>query len=537
MNKSRLLLIVKVQLLSYFGINKAIKSKDPSERPKLIRRAILSILVLGYLCWVSYTYSRTIADVMSMTGGPISAVPAAMFMAASLLMLITGIYQGGKTLFAYKDYDQLVSMPVSVAAVAASRIFLLYSYDLLFSVLLIAPAGVVYAMIVRPAPLFYPVYFILMLLTPVIPLIISAVFGTLVTAFSSKIKRFGTAVNIILSLAIIGVFVFLPMTMEMDSVALGGKIETLMGLINSRYPPTAMFISAIEDLNMLSFFSFILISVCLFALFSFAIAARYRQLCSRVKSSGSSRKVELGEIRQSSQLSALYKRELHRYFSSSIYVLNTSIGLILGIVGCAVLLFGGGMSNLLGPETGLNGMDSVIRDISPAIIAVLVCMSNTTGSSISLEGGSIWIIKSMPVSVVTVIWSKIMVNLSLTLPATIICGILLTIALKITGLQLVMLFVVPALYAFFAAVFGIYVNLKLPKLDWQNEAEVVKQSMASIISMFGAAVMPIAVIILAITVEGIGRTIVACSAAIPLILAVFILEYLYINGERLLKKL
>jgi ABC-2 type transport system permease protein len=537
MNKSRLFLLVKVQILSYFGINKAVHSKDPSERPRLIRRAVLGVVVLGYLCWASYTYSRTIADVMTAAGGPLSAVPAAMFMAASLLMLITGIYQGGKTLFVYKDYDQLISMPVSVASVAASRIFLLYTYDLLFSVLLIAPAGVVYALLVHPAPLFYPVFIILMILAPVIPLIISAIIGTAVTAFSSRIKKFGTAVNIILSIAVVGVFVFLPMTMDMDAAALGSTIETLMDLINSKYPPTAMFVSAIADLNMLSFASFIVISVLFFVIFSLAISSWYRQICSRVKSSGVIKKANLGEIRQSGQLAALYKRELRRYFSSSIYVMNTSIGLILGIIACAVILFGGGLSGLIGPEAGLYGVDDMIRNISPAIIAGLVCMSTTTGSSISLEGSGIWIIKSMPVSAMTAIWSKIMVNLSLTLPATLICGVMLAIALKLNVAELILVLLIPAVFAVFAAVFGIYVNLKMPRLYWQNEAEVVKQSMASMISMFGPAIIPVAVIILSTSIAGAGKGIVMYSALIPIVLTIIFLNYLHKNSDRLFKKL
>jgi ABC-2 type transport system permease protein len=457
---------------------------------------VLSVVVLGYLCWVSYTYSKTTADVMTLIGGPMSLVPGVMFMATSLVVLITGIYQGGKTLFTYKDFDQLISLPVSVSSVAASRVLLLYSYDLLFSLLLMAPAGVVYVMRADPPPLFYLIYIIFMILAPVIPLIVSAIIGTIITALSSKLKKFGTAVNIILSIGAVAAFVFVPMMISGNTRALGNIIESLMDKISSRYPPTAMFISAIENMDMLSFISFVLISACLFVAFCLAVAVRYRQICSRVRSMGGSKKMKMEEIRQSGVLSALYRREIRRYFSSTIYVMNTSIGLILGLIACAVLLFGGGLAGIAGSGSDLGALEAVINQIAPAILSVLVCMSTTTGSSISLEGRGIWIVKSMPVKAVTAIWSKIMVNLTLTVPATLICGVLYAIAMNVTGTDLLLLFLVPLIFAVFAAVFGIYVNLKLPKMDWQNEAEVVKQSMSAMISMFGPAIIPIAAMIL-----------------------------------------
>ena len=59
-----------------------------------------------------------------------------------------------------------MSWPVSVRAVAASRVFSMYAYNFIYALLLLLPAGVVYAVKANPEWWFYPLYLVLMLLIP-----------------------------------------------------------------------------------------------------------------------------------------------------------------------------------------------------------------------------------------------------------------------------------------------------------------------------------------------------------------------------------
>ena len=57
------------------------------------------------------------------------------------------------------------------------------------------------------------------------------------------------------------------------------------------------------------------------------------------------------------------------------------------------------------------------------IILCLVCsLSSTTHASISLEGKSLWIVKSIPVKIRTIFLSKVLVNLTLLIPFVLIGG-------------------------------------------------------------------------------------------------------------------
>jgi len=133
------------------------------------------------------------------------------------------------------------------------------------------------------------------------------------------------------------------------------------------------------------------------------------------------------------------------------------------------------------------------RAALPFVLAWIVSMSTTTGSAISMEGKTLWIVKSMPVTARDWLAGKLFVDLMLAVPMTIIGGALVAVGIRASLLEALWLLAVPLAYALCFGVFGLWVNIRMPKLDWQNEAEVVKQSMAAMIVVFvgmGAAAVP-----------------------------------------------
>ena len=56
---------------------------------------------------------------------------------------------------------------------------------------------------------------------------------------------------------------------------------------------------------------------------------------------------------------------------------------------------------------------------------------------------------------------------------------------------------IPLAYAFFFAVFGLWVNIRFPRLDWTSEAEVVKQGVSTMLVVFGSMLFAAAPAVLA----------------------------------------
>ena len=74
-----------------------------------------------------------------------------------------------------------------------------------------------------------------------------------------------------------------------------------------------------------------------------------------------------------------------------------------------------------------------------------------------------------------------MFQLCLSAPFYVVAVMISCIALKLPVLEFIAMVVLPAIMILFAAVFGISVNLWLPKMQWDTEVSVVKQSASAMI--------------------------------------------------------
>jgi len=191
-------------------------------------------------------------------------------------------------------------------------------------------------------------------------------------------------------------------------------------------------------------------------------------------------------LKVSSVLQALYKKEINFYFSSYIYVLNTAMGVVMmTIFTIGIAVFGGEkVSQIL----DLPMISQFLVPATTAILSLSICLTCTTASSISLEGNNLWILKSLPIKPIEVFKGKILMNLTIILPALFINTLILAISFKMTLLSYILFLVTTTLYAFLISMAGIIINLYLPKLEWKSHMVVVKQSASVIISMLAGAI-------------------------------------------------
>jgi ABC-2 type transport system permease protein len=88
--------------------------------------------------------------------------------------------------------------------------------------------------------------------------------------------------------------------------------------------------------------------------------------------------------------------------------------------------------------------------------------------------------------------AKTLPQLVLSLPATLISGILLSIAFGLSLYDSILAIAVGAVGQILFAVFGTLINTYFPKFDFENEAQVIKQSMATFIVMMAQMLLSIA---------------------------------------------
>ena len=150
----------------------------------------------------------------------------------------------------------------------------------------------------------------------------------------------------------------------------------------------------------------------------------------------SSAKMDEKLLQVSSPLRAMYKREFDRYFSCTIYALNSTIGMVLSLVVSLLLMFVS--PELVEQQSGIVGLGQIVRQVLPLVIAVFVTMTSTTSASLSLEGKNRWIMCSVPVRAIDIFNSKIAVNLTVICPFVLISAILLGFKMEVSFLQAVL---------------------------------------------------------------------------------------------------
>lgn len=195
------------------------------------------------------------------------------------------------------------------------------------------------------------------------------------------------------------------------------------------------------------------------------------------------------DYRQHSIYSALMGKELRRYFTSTVYLLNTGFGMVMSVLFTVAVLIAG--KSVLVQLSNMINADYIVPLILILVYSFCAGMCYTAACSISLEGRQLWILKAHPVPVKAIFAGKALTNIIITLPLTFICSVVASLYFELSFKYTVAVVLIPSLVCVMSALLGLVINLSFPKLDWDDETRVVKQSMASMLA-FLVGVLPMA---------------------------------------------
>jgi len=480
-------LLLKIQLIDMIGLNRARHSSAHKKR-KLWSWAGMAFVLCAVVPACVVTYMYPVALGLNMIG-QIWAFPVLALAISSLVTFITTITKVNGVLFAFRDYDAVMSMPISTRAVVASRVLALYMLNAFFTFIVMLSAGGVYAYFARPRALFYPFFTLTMLFAPLIPVVLGAVIGALVSRVSSRFRGMKYVNIILLAAVLVGIMSISFISqgnMETWLLDIGGALG---GAIQRVYPLAYLYASAVVDFNALAFAGFIAVSLFLFVAFSWFLGKHIRSINTRMTSVRAKGRYIAGKQRGSrSPLAALYIKEVKRYFASVFYVMNTGFGVVMMLI-AAVTLKVAGIGPLLAALEIAPMYGDMVGAAMPYALSFIIMTINVTGSSISLEGKYVWLLKSIPQPAGKILWAKALLNVTMALPASLICIALTASALPLSLANTVLLIVLPLLSIAFITALGLIVNLKNHRFDWANEMAVVKRSAGAMLPMLAGVII------------------------------------------------
>jgi ABC-2 type transport system permease protein len=519
--KNKFWILIKNQLISQSGLNDLVYEATHAKRRRTIIFLILMLFVSLMFAGYSYYFAKKFCEL-----GLGQVVPATAFAITSLGILLYALFQSSDTIFSFKDRDQLMSLPLKTTTIIASKFGSVYGQNLIFALIIMLPMGITFAVMTKISWLFYPIWLCLMLITPIVPIMLAAILGTAVKMVAIHLK-YTKLINTILSFGlIIGVMYFCYFNnttnlSQMQSQKIISISSILVAKINQFYPLTVLANQAAVKFDVWSLLLLALVSLAMFYVFTKLVALKYQTISSLLISSSGNSKYSISKLSTSPPLKSLYKKELKRFFSSTTYLINMSTGIILLLV-AAIACYFSGLDTIL-KTLQLPAIPSQFMLVLPFAIGIILAMSCTAAVSLSLEGKNLWIIQSLPLKPTTIYKSKMLVNLTLLLPVSLISSLLFCLSLRVNFELNFWIFVIPLIYCFFTPVFSMFVNIKLPNFNWQSEVTVIKQGMSSMIGIFGGMLAGLIPIIVMFTFPGWNQHLIVLLSAITLVISTAIL--------------
>lgn len=467
--------LMKVKLASIFNwLGGGSKRGKKSGKGKFILYALLMVYAIGVFCWLFGMVFSALAEPLYTSG--LAWLYFLMVLIMSFAMMVVfSVFTAKSQLYEAKDNDLLLSMPIPPSAILGSRMLLLLGLNLLFGLIIAVPALIMWYQCAPFSAKTLVSFILVFLALSLFALAISAIFGWLLSLLSSKMRR-KTLFETVLSLAFLAAYFYfysrLGTIVENVLMSSMGLADTLGSVTVLRW----IGVAAAEG-NVI----YLLLSMAILTIpFIIVYAVLSRTFIKTATAKRGSAKIKYTDKGQrvSSRSSALFKREAARFFSSSTCIINNGLGAVFILAGAVLLVVYKSMLLQI-----MAGYEDIAMCIVAVFGAAMAGMVLPTSSSVSLEGKSLWIIRSMPVSTDEVLGTKLRLSLALYIPPLVILMAAATYVLRPGALIVLTATIASLLLLLVMAQMGLIANIRHPNLNWMTEAQAVKSGAAVIICM------------------------------------------------------
>lgn len=452
------------------------RSKKKS-RGRTIGFAVLMVYAFGCFAFLFGMYFSELA-------GPFAAAGigwfyfALMGLAAFAMMFIFSAFMAKAQLFEAKDNELLLAMPIPPRLILASRMASLLVYNLIFGLLVMVPALVVW-LLVAPLPALGILAFIVIALAlSCFACACSSLLGWLLALVTARVRR-KSLVTTVFSLLFFAAYFYgynKLFTVVQQLAIIGAQTAAQW----QAAAPLYWLGNAIANGNALHLLLTVLMCLAVFGVVYAVLSACFLRITTTKHALA---KIEYREkaLKVSGVRQALLRREWKRLLSSSAYLLNAGISIVFLLAGAvALVIFRKDVCAAL-MQLGASGNTSAL--LAAVVAAFFCCMLLFTAPSISLEGRSLWVVRSAPVTGWEVLQAKLNLQLSATFPAMIVFLAVCLWVFRPTLEYAVLLFALPLLFAWFMANIGLIENLRRPNFDWTDESRPIKQDLPVMLTM------------------------------------------------------
>lgn len=475
-----LLLLLKVDLIRTISLNKL---KEEKSILKVIGTILVGLLILASLLFTMGTYTYLGTNFLKDYGLEAYVLPI-IYVICSFTVFYTTIYRAKSYLFASED--NIFSMPIKSSTILTSRIIVLFILSLIPITLVFVPSFITYGIMLNQGFSFYVNSLIGYLFMPILPTILGGIVGYFIGYLSSKVSNNKIFETVLTYIAVL-IIMFLSFNIQTLAMKFVNNVEVVNKILNSIGFLINSFMKMITENSKKDLLIYIFTNIASVLVFIAIFAKSYMKIVQNLKTEKAKDKYIEKEYKSKGTIKALLLKEFKMYLSIPIYILNSSFGVVLIFFASIATLFydKNSLYKMMEIEPGTVSFYALLL----AGIGFLVSMTNTSGCSISIEGKNFWILKTMPIKTEDILLSKLLLNVLVAVPLSIISIILFGISFELTLMQILTISLSAIVINLACSLFGLIANLKYPRLDFPSYQHVVKQSL----STFFAIMVPLAI--------------------------------------------
>ena len=467
-------ILIKAQLQSVLAsLTRTSRGKRLSVAGAVLLMAFLAVIFLSFFGFTFYALALALPGMG--LGWFYFALAAIM---AFALGFIGSVFTAQQQLFAARDNELLLAMPIRPRDILGARMAVLLLLDYAFTLVVLLPAGVVWLMVVGGTAGGVFGFVLSALLLPLIIMCFTCLFAWLLALISSRMRN-KTVITLVLYLAFLAAYFYFYMNLQQLLTELIANSEQIAGAFIAVYP-----LYAFGQASLGSWLHIAGFAACCVIPFALVYAILSRGFLAVTTRRPSVKKLVYREraLKTSGVGAALLRKELGRFAANGMYILNAAMGSVLTVAAAAALI--------IYRDEAMQLLSVLPEGMGEGAVILALCFLNATdvisAPSISLESKTLWLLKSLPVPAWRILMAKVYLHLVIALPPTLIASACCCAALPFPPAGAAMVVLIPALTCVFGALLGVAVNLRYPKFDYINETAVIKNSMSVTVTLFGS---------------------------------------------------
>ncbi|MCL2860978.1 MAG: hypothetical protein FWE22_01000 [Firmicutes bacterium] len=480
---------------------------------------------------------------------------------ASMLVLIFGVVAMLGYLYFSKDTEFFLSLPIKSGSIFMAKFTVIYITELVIAAIILLPTLITLGVAISAPATYYILMLIGILFAPALPLMLASLLSIPIMYIASFLKNKGAWTSVLLILLVGGIFAFYFYFVQSIShgdgvdmeATLASMAEGMRVLSNILYPflalaraatLTASFGLSVGVSILVNLLIFVISLVALIFIANIISNLVYRKSAAS-QLEGKKRVVKGSEkFASSTPLVTLVKKEWRSIIRTPAFAYQCLMPIVLTPIMIAISgFFGSAGGN--GEYYNGNGASPHFQYFMQFLFVMMFAgaMNMTALSAITRDGQSVSLSKMLPVSFQKQIQAKLSISLILSLiPGILGIVIINIITFDFANLMLSIVFFAVFSYAF--SCFGIYNDLRKPKLDWTTPNQAMRQNMNLIVPMllgFLASLVffGIGMILISFVPNDITAQLAAWGVMIGLVFIASILAHLLLfkNAERLFARI